>query len=114
MTLSLMAILAEPKLARELRVARELRLALELRLTRELRVAARLSLEPTAVTVSLRPRPCSVFLGADSSSRRTTSTAFSSSIILGCLGSWSVTDQATLQRSLIGEIYLFAKYFAYL
>ena len=84
-TLSLMAILVEPKLARELRVARELRLALELRLTREVRVTVRLSREPTAVTVSLRPRPCSAFLGVDSSSRRTTSTAFSSSIILGCL-----------------------------
>ena len=94
MTLSLMAILVEPKLARELRVARELRLALELRLTREVRVAVRLNREPTAVTVSLRPRPCSVFLGADSSSRRTTSTAFSSSIILGCLKSWLVADQA--------------------
>lgn len=95
MTLSLMAILAEPKLARELRLIRELRLTLELRLARDCRVGTRLKREPTAVTVSLRPRPCSVFLGVDSSSRRTTSTAFSSSIILGCLESWSVAGQAT-------------------
>lgn len=91
-----MAILIEPKLALELRVARELRLALELRLTREVRVTVRLNREPTAVTVSLRLRPCSVFLGADSSRRRTTSTAFSSSMILGCLESWLVAGQAAI------------------
>lgn len=88
-----MAILVEPKLARELRLIRELRLTLELRLARELRVITRLSREPTAVTVSLRPRPCSVFLGVDSSSRRTTSTAFSSSIIFGCLEAALVAGQ---------------------
>jgi hypothetical protein len=93
LTPSPIAILVEPRLARELRLIRELRLTLELRLAREWRVGTWLKREPTAVTVSLRPRPCSVFLGVDSSSRRTTSTAFSSSMIFGCLGSESVVGQ---------------------
>jgi hypothetical protein len=57
--------------------------------------ASQLTREPIVVTVSLRPPPLAgAFLslaGAVSSRRRTTSIAFSSSMILGCLVVGSVS-----------------------
>jgi hypothetical protein len=55
--------------------------------------------DPMAVTVNLRPLPSVSAVGReDSSSRRTTSMAFSSSMIFGCLVMFSVKSAAIWTR----------------
>jgi len=75
------------------------------------RLASEPRRDPTAVTVNLRPWPSVPAVGCEvSSSRRTTSMAFSSSMIFGCL---QIVSPNVL-RSGHDMLYLLAKYFAYL